>query len=154
MRRRPSSCSTSCRIEPFEELAITDREGGDRLIDDLAPLIGQLDDHSTAIVGVVESTHEATALESVDAARHARRREHQALGEAGRGKPIGRPRDPQGAQRADLPAAQAETAEDFVLPPGEVWPDAAEASRHLQRSHVEVGARFVPATEHSIRRVI
>ena len=41
------------RIEPFEELAIADREGGDRLIDDLASLIGQLDDQTTAIVGVV-----------------------------------------------------------------------------------------------------
>ena len=40
-------------IEPLEELAITDREGGDRGVHDLAPLIGQLDDHSTAIIRVV-----------------------------------------------------------------------------------------------------
>ena len=40
-------------IEPLEELAIADREGGDRLIDDVAPLIRQLDDDATAIVGVV-----------------------------------------------------------------------------------------------------
>ena len=141
-------------IEPLQELAITDRDSGDRGVHDLAPLIGQLDDHSTAIVRVVQSTHESAALHSVDSARHARRRKHESLGEASRGKPIGRTRDPQGAQRTDLPAAQTETAEDFVLPPGEVWADPAEASRHLQRPHVEVGARFVPATQQSIRRVI
>src|SRR6476646_10511391 len=67
------------RIEPFEELPIADREGGDRLIDDVAPFIRQLDDHAPAIIGVVESTHESSMLESVDPARDARRRQHQAL---------------------------------------------------------------------------
>ena len=42
-------------------------------------------------------------------------------------------------KRADLPAAEAEAAEDFLLPPGEVWPDPAEASRHLERSHARSG---------------
>ena len=63
MRRSPSSWSTSCGIEPLEELAIADREGGDRGVDDLAPLIRQLDDHAAAIVRVVESTHESAPLE-------------------------------------------------------------------------------------------
>ena len=58
---------------------------------------------------------------------------------------IRRPRDPQGAQQPDLAAAEPEALEDRFLPPGEVRPDAAEARRHLERAHVEVGAALVPA---------
>jgi len=67
---------------------------------------------------------------------------------------MGWPRYTQGAERTDLSAIQAEAAECRFLPSGEVRSDAAEASRHLKRSDLEVGARRVPATEQSIRCVI
>ena len=41
-------------IEPVQELAIADGEGGDRPVNHIAALIGQLDDHPTAIIGVVK----------------------------------------------------------------------------------------------------
>ncbi len=67
---------------------------------------------------------------------------------------MGRPRYTQGAERADLSAIQSEAAEGRFLPSGEVRSDAAEASRHLKRSDLEVGARCVPASEQSIGCVI
>ena len=67
---------------------------------------------------------------------------------------MGRPRDTQGAEGTHLSAIQAEAAEGRFLPSGEVRSDAAEASGHLKRSDLEVGARRVPATEQSIGCVI
>ena len=61
--------------------------------------------------------------------------------------------DPEGAQQPDLAAPEPEALEDRLLPPGEVRPDAAEARRHLERAHVEVGAALVPRAEQSVHEV-
>ena len=67
---------------------------------------------------------------------------------------MGWPSYAKGAERTDLSAIKAEAAEGRFLPSGEVRSDPAEASRHLKRSDLEVGARRVPASEQSISRVI
>jgi hypothetical protein len=67
---------------------------------------------------------------------------------------MGRPRNTQGAERTDLSPTQTEAAEGRFLPPGEMRSDAAEASCHLKRSDLEVGAGRVPASEQSIGCVI
>jgi hypothetical protein len=67
---------------------------------------------------------------------------------------MGWPGYPEGAERTDLSAIQAEAAEDRFLPPGEVRSDSAETSRHLKRSNLEVGAGRVPAGKQSIGCVI
>ena len=67
---------------------------------------------------------------------------------------MGRPRDTQGAEGTNLSAIQPEAAEGRFLPSREVRADTAEASYHLKRSDLEVGARCVPATEQPIGCVI
>src|SRR5213593_4088140 len=61
--------------------------------------------------------------------------------------------DSQGAQRADLPAVQAETTEDRLLPFGEERPNPAESTGHLECFHLEPWAGPTPATQHAIRHI-
>lgn len=65
-----------------------------------------------------------------------------------------RPGSPQGTQSSDLPTVQAELAEDRLLTPRQVRSDAAQASRHLECSHVEVRAGLVPVVEQAIGEVV
>ena len=132
-------------IEALQELTIADRDGSNRLVDDLEALIGQLDDDSTAIVRVREATHEAAPLKPIDPARHARRRQHQASAETRWRKTMRRPRDAQCTQRAHLSAVQAESAEHRFLPSGEERPDPAQATSYLEYSHLEFGSSATPA---------
>ena len=57
----------------------------------LAALAATIAAPIAAAAPAVQATNQAAALESVDATRDARRRQHQALGESRRGQPIGRP---------------------------------------------------------------
>ncbi len=146
-RRRPSSCSTSCgssRSSSWRSLAVFAATAASTIsrpwsVSSMITPRRSSGSSSRRTYPRRSSRSMRLVIPADDSMRP--------LDETGRREPIGRPRDAQGAQRTDLPATQAEAAEDFVLPPGEVWADAAEASRHLQRSHVEVRARFVPPAE-------
>ena len=63
-------------IEPLQELAIAGRIGGNGSVHDLEALVRQLDQQPATIVRIRESTDESSPLESIDPARHARRRQH------------------------------------------------------------------------------
>ena len=61
---------------------------------------------------------------------------------------------PERTKRADLPAVESESTEDLFLAPRQVRSDAAEASRHLECSHLEVRAGFVPVLEKTVGNVV
>ena len=65
-----------------------------------------------------------------------------------------RSRSPERTKRADLPAVEAESTEDLLLAPRQVRSDAAQASRHLECSHLEVRSGFVPVLEETIGNVV
>jgi hypothetical protein len=61
---------------------------------------------------------------------------------------------PERTERADFSAVEAESTEDLFLAPRQVRSDAAQASRHLECSHLEVRAGFVPVLEETIGNVV
>src|SRR5690349_2326033 len=68
------------RREPLEELALRGDIRRDRRVDDLGPLIRELDEDASPIVGVVPATDEALSLQPVDAARDPGGGQHQPPG--------------------------------------------------------------------------
>jgi len=64
------------------------------------------------------------------------------------------PRDAQGAECARLAPAQTEATEDRLLPLGQERSDPAQASGHLERPDLEVGAGIAPAAEDTIGLIV
>ena len=62
--------------------------------------------------------------------------------------------DPERAQRANLAPTKTESTEDCLLPLGQERSDPAQASGHLERPDLEVGAGIAPAAEDTIGLIV
>ena len=67
---------------------------------------------------------------------------------------MGWPRDAQGTQRPNFSSTEAESAEDRLLPSREQGSDPAQATGHLERCHVELGAGSGPTAQNLIGQVV
>ena len=134
-------------------MALAGHVRADSGIDELEPTVGELHDDPAPVVRIRQPGNEPTALEPVEAAGHAGRREHQALAEAGRGEAVGRARDAQRAQHADLAAVEPELGKDLLFAQPDMAPETGEPGRDLEPIDAEVRAYLGPALDQSVREV-
>jgi hypothetical protein len=131
-------------IQGSQDLALRAHQLRQRRIDCLPPGIGQLNQYTPTIIGMILPRDEPAVGEPVHPIGHSARRDEGFSQQLSGRKAVGRTRASQRGQHVELPGLKIMGAECVRSQTIEVMSQSGDTGENLHRRHIEVGAFAAP----------